>query len=430
MAATSITGRIRSLLAAGLAVGLAAPWAAVAQEPVDLAPHAMLRSLQFVQDSVVQGDHSAAEMQRFMLATLDKRLRTAPSSIFDDPRNVDAAMIYAMSGGNPATLEFLASRDVSGNFDGRVADALRRYLSGKGTLVSKSLMQMAEEYRDEKIGPYLALVSGNVAITQDPRGALVQYDWARLTAPGTIIEEAALRRSVAIAVEADMVKEGLSYSRQYARRFVHSPYASQFADFFVDLVVGHFDAMTEADIDGTLEFMDADRRREVFLRIARAATIRGNVALARLASARAEALGGSPSDVMGATTKLFSGVADIPTSAVGSAMDTISGIREEELSARDRALLQAAKAIAGQVVAKPSVESLAQETTGNLPGITSAGSPSASPGNETAGTTPDNPGPVGGSQVSIDRSFQTFVDGGRSKLDALDALLQEENTSR
>lgn len=59
----------------------------------------MLRSLQFVQDSVVRGDHSAADMQRFLLTRIDKRLRTAAPSDFEDPRNVDAALIYTMSGG-------------------------------------------------------------------------------------------------------------------------------------------------------------------------------------------------------------------------------------------------------------------------------------------------------------------------------------------
>lgn len=421
--------RIRSFLAAGLLCTVVAPASVVANDAVDLAPHAMLRSLQFVQDTVVQGDHSAGEMQRFMLATLDKRLRTANASVFEDPRNVDAAMIYAMSGGNPATLEFLASRDIAGHFDSRVADALRKYLSGKGTLVAKGLAEMAEEYRDQKIGPYLALVSGNVAVTRDPKAALVHYDWARLTAPGTIIEEAALRRSVAIAVEANMVPEGLLYSRQYARRFVHSPYASQFADFFVDLVVGHFGQITEADIDGTVEFMDVDRRREVFLRIARAAAIRGNAALARLASAKAEALAGSPSDTPGSMARLYGGVADISTNAVGSAMDAISAIPEENLSERDRALLQAAKAVASQVIAKPEADSLAQESPVNLDDTTQAGSSAASTGNEIAGTSPNANDPVTGSEASFDPAFKTFVDGGRSKLDALDELLKEETAS-
>ncbi len=419
---------IRRLLLAGLVAGASLALPAFAQDRGDLAPYAMLRSLQFVQDSVVLGDHSAAEMQRYMLATIDQRLRTADASIFEDPRNVDAALVYAMSGGNPATLEYLASKDVSGNFDNRVADALRKYLSGKGTLAAKSIADMAVEYRDEKIGPYLSLVSGNVAVTKDPKGALVYYDWARLTAPGTIIEEAALRRSVAITVEANMVDQALSYSTKYARRFIHSPYASQFADFFVQLVVAHFGEITEDNVDGALEFMDADRRREIFLRIARAATIAGKNELARLASAKAEELKGSPTPA--ALAKLYGGMADIPTKDIASAMQAIANVPDEALSSRDRALRQAAKAIAEQVVTLPTAESFAQEKRSNMPNTVDAKPKVASPRNEIAGSAPATEGPLAGTAAKFDPAFQTFVDSGRSKLNAIDDMLKEESASK
>jgi chemotaxis protein MotC len=185
----------RWLLLAATLCGLGSePGRAFSQSQDNLMPYAMLRSLQFVQDSVAMGDHSASEMQRFLLQTIDERLKSAPSAIFKDPRNVDAALIYAMSGGNPATLELLVARDVDGNFDSRVADILRKYLSGKGTLVAQSIAAMVPEYRGKRIGAYLALIGGNVTIPRDPLAALGFYDIARLEAPGTIVEEAALRR--------------------------------------------------------------------------------------------------------------------------------------------------------------------------------------------------------------------------------------------
>lgn len=423
-----ILASIRSLLATTLVFGAAFAYPASAQDQGELAPYVMLRSLQFVQDSVVLGDHSAAEMQRFMLKRIDQRLRAANPSIFEDPRNVDAALIYAMSGGNPATLEYLASRDIAGNFDSRVADVLRKYLSGKGTLVAKSLTEMSKEYRDEKIGPYLSLVTGNVMVATDPKDALVFYDWARLTAPGTIIEEAALRRSVAIAVDADMVAQALSYARKYARRFIHSPYASQFADFFVQLVVEHFGEITEDDIDGALEFMDVARRHEVFLRIARAAAIAGKNDLARLASAKVEALAGNPTPE--ALARLYGGLADIPTNDIRTAMQAISDIPEETLSPSDRALREAAKVVAEQVIDRPSAESLAQEKPINMTNTEDAKSSTASPRNEIAGPAATTGDPAVGTAAKFDPAFQTYVDSGRSKLNAIDKMLMEENQSK
>ncbi len=206
--------RHRYSIALTLALGTLVSGASRAENQDDLPPYKMLRSLQFVQDSVVLGDNSAGEMQRFMLTTLDDRLRKADKSVFDDDRNVDAVMIYAMSGGNPSTLEYLMSRDVDGRFDNRVADLLRKYLSGKGLLVVNSLADTAKEYRDKKIGPYLSLVAGNVMMAKNPKAALQLFDWARLTAPGTIVEEAALRRSVTLTADAGMVPEALAYSQK------------------------------------------------------------------------------------------------------------------------------------------------------------------------------------------------------------------------
>ncbi|CCF17957.1 Chemotaxis protein MotC precursor [Pseudorhizobium banfieldiae] len=417
-------------LAAVLLLGGQPARSVSAQETPELAPYIMLRSLQFVQDTVALGDHSAGEMQRFMLNKIDSALRAADTSTFDDPRNVDAALIYAMSGGNPATLEYLVERDLSGNFDSRVADALRKYLGGKGTLVAKSLGDMAMEYRDQAIGPYVALVSGNVTDPENPVGALEYYDIARLGAPGTIIEEAALRRSVAIAVDADLVDKGLAYSRKYARRFVHSPYASQFVDFFVQLVVEHHPELSEPDIDATVEFMDVERRREVFLRIARRATLDGKNDLARMASGKAAALAGMAADGPEVLARLYRGVASIPTSEVGTAIEDLAAIPADELSPRDQALRAAAQAIASEVIRKPTTESLAQDAGVKVEARPDAEIEEASPGYE-------DPGPAVvalpaslESSVEIDPEIQTFVESGRSKLSEIDDLLKQEGVVR
>lgn len=434
--------RLHLLVPALSLLGLAWTGAAQAEDMNGVEPYKLLRSLQFVQDSVVLGDHSAAEMQRFMLETIDQRLREADSAIFEEPRNVDATLIYAMSGGNPATLEFLVARDIDGNFDSRVTDALRKYLSGKGTLIAKSLGDMVTEYRDTKIAPYLALIAGNVMIPRDPVQALKFYDWARLTAPGTIVEEAALRRSLAIAVEEGMVDKAGAYANRYARRFLHSPYASQFADLFVQLVVEHSEAFDQAAIEGTLVYMDADRQHEVYLRIARQAAIKGRNELARQAAEKAKLLSGT-GEGADALAKLYGGLAGIPTNEVSAAIAAIAAIPDEILSPSDRALRDAAAAIAEEVVRKPEANSQAQapEPTvaiQNDASVADVSSPEAPASDEQQDPTAPAPDMQSASPKAAeadaagsrdqDPEFRTFVDTGRSKLDAIDDLLKQEGT--
>ncbi|WP_416797992.1 chemotaxis protein MotC [Ciceribacter azotifigens] len=426
----------RLLLGSALAVlGLSGPGQARSEDLETVAPYKMLRSLQFVQDSVVLGDHSAGEMQRFMLETIDKRLRQADASTFESTDNVDAALIYAMSGGNPQTLEYLVARDVDGNFDNRVTDALRKYLAGKGTLIAKSLGELVTEYKDSKIGPYLALVAGNVTISTNPKGALKFYDWARLTAPGTIVEEAALRRSVAIAVETGDVAKASAYSNRYARRFLHSPYASQFADFFVRLVVERYEALKAEDVSAILGYMDKERAREIYLRIARAAAVRGKNQLAGLAAERAKGLSGTAE---GADTlaRLYGGLAEVPTSDILSAVDALASIPEKELSPADRALRAAAEAVAREILSEPAHQGPSPLPPSDTPAATAEaavaqeqGEPLQFPGEAPptevvtrdvapSGTKPD--------EVAMDPPLQDFVSSGRSKLREIDSLLQEE----
>ncbi|WEX78039.1 chemotaxis protein MotC [Sinorhizobium numidicum] len=420
-----------SVLSLPFATGLAH-----ASETAELAPFKMIRSLQYVQDSVVLGDHSAIEMQRFMLGAIDKRLRAVDPLAFRDPRNVDAALVYAMSGGNPDTLKYLADRDIDGNFDSRVTDALRQYLRGKGPLMVENLSKAAPEYRNSRIGPYLFLILANATSQQDPVAAMKYYDWARLTAPGTIIEEAALRRSVFLATRANEPDKGFRYALNYARRYLTSPYASQFADVFVELAVANFDEAAEQRVSEILAFMDRSRQREVYLRVARRAAIGGNQALARLASKRAEELAedaGSQSQLL---ANFYEGIATVPSPDVFSATQMISAIPDEKLSLRDRALREAAKAIADAVVRPPQDDSstqAAQPTTDGsvrverLTDTEETGS-GMSPFGQPIETPPPAPKDGGGAELaaSNDPVLEGFLANGRSKLEEIDALLKEE----
>lgn len=333
---------------------------AIADKMETLQPYKLIRSLQFVQDAVVQGDHSAMEMQRFLIGVIDSRLREAEQEVFDDPRNVDAALIYAMSGGNPATLDILAIKDKFGNFDNEVTTVLRAYLNGRAAKTQTTLTDVVKIYRDTEIGPYITLVAANVTASMNDVAALELFDWARLTAPGTLIEEAALRRSLFIASDKNMVEEALHYAQMYARRFINSPYAGQYADLLVDLIQPNYEQIGEEGLSEILSFMDRPRKREIYLRIARKAAISGMRELAIFASDKAEALLGTNDTTPQAMAELYSGMAKIPTDGVDGVLESINALSGARLSLRDKALREAAKMVASEVVKKPVLDSFTQ----------------------------------------------------------------------
>lgn len=436
----------RTLLAASVLCASLAGAAAVRAEPLDdLAPYKMIRSLQFVQDTVVLGDHSAMEMQRFLLTTIDERLRTADPSIFDDPRNVDAALVYAMSGGNPDTLEILIRKDFAGHFDSRLTDTLTNYLTGRGSQSVRSLAEIFPEYKHSRVGPYLALISANSVIRKDPKLALTYFDWARLVAPGTIIEEAALRRSIYIASEAGWAGKSMTYANRYARRYLRSPYASQFADLFVKLAVDHFGELKENDILEVLSFMDAPRQREVYLRMARLAAISGKNRLAGLAAERAQALSSDGESVPKVLADLYSGLASVPSGDVANAMKTIAAVPDEKLSAKDRALKEAARAVAEEVLRRPQAVPSRKDEAKDEPAVEARDASQETPSEAEAADRAMDPQagaketPVAAAEparetteqkdkTGEDAAFDSFMSSGRSKLDEIDALLKGEGS--
>ncbi len=94
-------------------------------------PYQMVRSLQLVQDRIASGDHAALPMQNKLLEMIDARLRDAGKEDFADKRNFRAMLVYAMSGGNPATIEAVLLRLNLEQTDAKLAEGVLDYLQGR-----------------------------------------------------------------------------------------------------------------------------------------------------------------------------------------------------------------------------------------------------------------------------------------------------------
>lgn len=386
-------------------------------EAVEIPPFTMVRSLQFIQDSVVLGDHSAGEMQRHLLALIDERLRSADASDFEDRRNVDAVLVYTMSGGNPETLARLMRGEARTAFDSELAEGLTVYFSGKPEKARPQLKRALRQFEGSPIESYLTLVTANVTAARDIEAALHLFDRARLLAPGTIIEESALRRSAHVASLDGRVERAMKYSERYVRRFLNSPYASQFVDVFVHMVVSHSDKVDASQMEYILSLMDVARQREIYLRMARMSTIAGKEDLALLAAGRAEALSGNKRDVVQKLAKFYAGVASVSTENLDEAIDAVASMPEGNLSDRDKALRDAARIIAEEVTREPSpIEDLMPEKA-MMP----------APTVETAdeGTTSTS-----GEKEELPDPLQDFLSARKATLAEVDRLLEGEGDER
>lgn len=341
------------LAAIGLAIGLLAAGAPVARAQEALQPYQFVRSLQLIQDRIAAGDQAAMPMQAKLLELVDARLRDAGVDDFKDARNFRALLVYGMSGGNPVTVQAAISRLKLDGQDLAIAKGVINYLNGRPTGAIAALDPVDPMQLPADLGAFVALVKGSLLATDEPTKALVLLDDARLLSPGTLVEEAALRRSIGIAaVQADAGRFALA-STQYVARYLYSPYASQFADAFVSGVVALHMAISLDKLADITAMMDPEREKVIYLRIARRAAIDGLTDLSAFASARAEKGRNGMHNQDDPRALLYASLSTVTSDAVDDVRARLGAIDRDKLSEGDRALLDAVRTIAGEVVAPP-----------------------------------------------------------------------------
>jgi chemotaxis protein MotC len=379
-----------------------------------LQPYQMVRSLQLVQDRIAAGDHAAMPMQAKLLEMIDARFRAARGEDFKEPKNLRALLVYGMSGGNPATIAATASRIEMDAADKAVAEVVADYLGGRPAAAIKAFEPVEPMTLPPDLGAFVALVKGSLLATEDSTQALRLLDEARLLSPGTLVEEAALRRSVGIAVETGDAARFALASTQYTERFLHSPYASQFADAFVSGVIALHMSISLDKVGDITAMMDAEREKVIYLRIARRAAIDGLADLSTFAAAKAER-NDAKDGREDPRALLYASLSTMTSATVDDLRATLKKIDRSQLSDGDRSLLDAAEAITHEMTAPPAiagtgVQPSAEAPAKKLPPV--AGAPGQASSPDTAGASDLPP-----------------VEGVASERPATSAAPQAENTA-
>ncbi len=341
---------MRSGLAGLLALGAALP-AAADDTPSALEPYQVVRSLELVQDRLAAGDHASQPMQRTLLEMIDASFATREGSRFENALNRRAVLVYAMSGGNPATVETAIAHLGADDPNRALGEKILFYVNGKTEQAQEAFASVDPMAYTPDIGMYLALVKGSTLAQAEPAQALAMLDKARLLGPGTLVEEAALRRSLPVAAALGDARRFQRLAQQYVEGYLRSPYAGQFADAFVAGVVALNASIDRKELAAIVEAMEPEQEKVIYLRIARRAAIDGLIELAAFAATQAEGVGDDP------RAELYASLSSVTSGNVGEVIDKLAKIDRDSLSENDRELLEAASAIAsGLTTARATAE--------------------------------------------------------------------------
>ena len=330
---------------ASAALAFLAPAAAFAEQ-ADLA--GMVDDLQRIQLQIAQGDRAAYTAQLNLLKTIGATIAAAEPKTWRDRRAADSLVIYILSGGSLAELTPLLKGDAVVDSERPLALGALAYVTNHeaeaiGLLGKEDLNDL-----DSRLAGEVAFARSVLETKRDAKAAIGLLDWARLLQPGGLVEEAALRREIALLAETKDIGRAAMLIRQYATRFAASLYA---ADFFRDLAAAivRFGLADEADnyqlLSRAVEALPPGGRRDFLLTLARRAVVDGRFAAG--AAAAAEALKGAEADSQeGARARLYLAASRMFSDAYDAAAADLRTIAASKLDRADVSLLAAVRRVA------------------------------------------------------------------------------------
>ncbi len=344
---------LRLTLALAAFVGLApAPSVADPAKVSDL-----VDELQRMQVKVAQGDKAAYSAQLNQLKTIGAAIATASAETWKNEREANSLVIYVLSGGSLADVAPLLKGDAINESERSLARGALAYVTNHEADAIPLLRQTDLTALDARLAGEVAFARSVLETKRNVKAAIDLLDWSRLLAPGGLVEEAALRREIALLAETKDVNRLAMLTRQYVTRFAASLYAPDFLRDLADAIVRLGLADDPANyklIASAVASLPADDRRAFLLNLARSGIVNARFAVA--ASAATEALESSKTDSVEAMrARLYLAAGRLFSDGYDAALADLRTVSESKLDRSDANLLSAAKRVATQLRAGPDV---------------------------------------------------------------------------
>ncbi len=325
-----------------------------AQEAVKLSD--MADDLQRIQIRMAQGDKAAYAAQLKQLRTMGAVIASAKPETWKDSRETDALVIYVLSGGALGDVVPLLKTDAFPDSGRTLARGAFAYITNHEADARDLLSLVDLNALEPRLAGQVAFARSVLETRRDPKAAAMFLDWARLVAPGGLVEEAALRREIALVVEARDAPRAAMLTRQYATRFAASLYAADFFGEFARLIarLGLADEPANYQLlSGAAASLPPDARRDFLLTLAKAAIV--NARFDAAAAAASEALRGAPADSADeARGHLYLDASRLFSEGYDAARADLQAIPPSKLDRSDAALLASVRGVAAQLRIAPS----------------------------------------------------------------------------
>lgn len=252
-----------------------------------------VRGLLRLQDQMAAGQGSAIEAQRQIITNIEEHFGGGGRLPEATIANAKAALSYVLSGGPPEIAGQLAKEEHLAELYKRLLNAAVHFKKGEDTEARKLLNHVEPLLLPPDIAGRVALMQAMLVPDTDGEKKSALLDRAAQLMPGTLVEEAALRRSVNVAAKQSGQSGMWKLSDKYLRRFGKSLFARAFAADLLTMIVASETLGAESNgnkLELLMNRLPIAERRQSYILLAKLATQNGLPGLAQFGARRARRL--------------------------------------------------------------------------------------------------------------------------------------------
>jgi chemotaxis protein MotC len=309
-------------------------------------PYELVRSLQSVQDAIAKGNVEAQRGHLALIRQVGEKFLAADPTVWSNPQNGEAVVVYMLSGGTPQVVRKLPRDKL--NVDEKLFNGALAYVEGRQDEAKELLKDVNPRAIPTGVSGQIALVQGALLASVDPTTAIARLDDARLLLPGTLVEEAALRREVLLVGQVEDFDKFEFITLAYTRHYRNSIYAGDFWQRFSSALARSSLALDERRFPRLavlLEQLDPASRLKLYLAISRTALVRGQLTVVLLAGEKAMGLSADGSADR-ERAHAFRGAARALTGDYDAGLAELKATDRTKLPERDVSLLNASVQLA------------------------------------------------------------------------------------
>ena len=156
----------------------------------------MLFDLQSLQAQMASGDKAAYAKQPERIRVIGEAILAQPADDWKKKAEVEAAAAYLLGGGQPRVVQKLLESDTIPDEQTGLLRGALAYVIGRSLEAEALLVDIDPRSVSLRLSGQLAFAQAVLLTTRSPDRAIERLDLARLLAPGSLVEEAALRREI------------------------------------------------------------------------------------------------------------------------------------------------------------------------------------------------------------------------------------------